>query len=195
MSEDGLSEEQLMLRDSARRLAREVYAPKTLEWDRERTFLPDAERKRLAGLGFLGIGLPEEYGGGNAPLMDVLVVIEELAKECQLAAFQVFEANTGPARVIDLFGSAEQKARLLPPIIAGDVTLAVSISEPDAGSAATDITTAARRDGDEYVITGTKRWCSGGGHAEQYLVYARIDDEPGARGYRCPGRRRRQRRD
>lgn len=182
MMPSDLTDDQLMLRDTARRVARDVYAPMTLQWDRERTFLPDAERKRLAELGFLGIGLPEEYGGAGAPLMDSLIVIEELAKECQLAAFQVFEANTGPARVIELFGTAEQKARLLPPIIAGEVTLAVSISEPDAGSAATDLTTSARRDGDEYVISGTKRWCSGGGHAEQYLVYARIDGEPGARG-------------
>lgn len=182
MTEFGLSAEQLMLRETAAQVAREVYAPKALEWDRDRTFLPDAERKRLAKLGFLGIGLPEAYGGGGAPLMDALVVIEELAKECQLAAFQVFEANTGPARVIDLFGTDDQKARLLPPIISGEVTLAVSISEPDAGSAATDITTIARRDGDDYVINGTKRWCSGGGHAEQYLVYARIDGEQGARG-------------
>lgn len=182
MMQFDLTDDQLMLRDTARRVARDVYAPMTLQWDRERTFLPDAERKRLAELGFLGIGLPEEYGGAGAPLMDSLIVIEELAKECQLAAFQVFEANTGPARVIELFGTEEQKARLLPPIIAGEVTLAVSISEPDAGSAATDLTTTARRDGDEYVISGTKRWCSGGGHAEQYLVYARIDGEPGARG-------------
>ena len=178
----GLSDEQLMLRESAERLAREVYAPQALDWDRDRTFLPDEERSRLAGLGFLGIGLPEQFGGGGAPLLDVLVVVEELAKQCQPAAFQVFEANTGPARVVDLFGTAEQKRRLLPPIIAGDVTLAVAISEPDAGSAATDIATTARRDGDCYVVDGMKRWCSGGGHAEQYLVYARIDGEQGARG-------------
>lgn len=177
-----LSEEQVLLRETATRVAREVYAPAALEWDRNRTFLPDTERKRLAELGFLGIALPVEHGGSGAPLLDALIVIEELAKECQLAAFQVFEANTGPARVIDLFGTEEQKARLLPPIISGDVTLAVAISEPDAGSAATDLTTTARRAGDEYVVNGVKRWCSGGGHAEQYLVYARIDDEPGARG-------------
>ena len=182
MTDFGLTDDQLMLRETAARLAKEVYTPKALEWDRERTFLPDTERKRLADLGFLGIALPEEYGGGGAPLMDALVVIEEIAKECQLAAFQVFEANTGPARVIDLFGTEEHKQRFLPPIISGDVTLAVCISEPDAGSAATDLTTSARREGDEYVITGMKRWCSGGGHAEQYLVYARIDGEPGARG-------------
>ena len=177
-----LTEDQELLRETAARVAREIYAPRTLEWDRDRTFLPDAERTRLAELGFLGIALPEEYGGGGADLMDALVVIEELGKECQIAAFQVFEANTGPARVIDLFGTDEQKARFLPPIISGEVTLAVCISEPDAGSAATDLTTSARLDGDEYVINGMKRWCSGGGHAEQYLVYARIDGEPGAKG-------------
>ena len=177
-----MSEEQELLRRSAAKLASEVYGPNALVWDRERTFFPDSERKRLARMGFLGICLSPEYGGGGAPLIDALIVIEELAKECQLAAFQVFEANTGPARVIDLYGTADQKAQFLPPIINGDATLAVSISEPDAGSAATDVTTAARLDDHEFVITGAKRWCSGGGHSEFYLVYARINDEPGPRG-------------
>lgn len=177
-----LSEERLSLRETAGRLADEVYGPVAIEWDEDRTFLPDAERTRLAQLGYLGIALPEEYGGSGAELIDALIVIEELAKRNRIAAFQVFEANTGPTRVIQLFGTEEQRARLLPPIIAGEVTLAVSISEPDAGSAATDLTTSARRDGDHYVINGMKRWCSGGGHAEQYLVYVRLDDQPGARG-------------
>ncbi len=177
-----MSEEQELLRRSAAKLASEVYGPSALVWDRERTFFPDSERKRLAQMGFLGICLSPEYGGGGAPLIDALIVIEELAKECQLAAFQVFEANTGPARVIDLYGTADQRAQFLPPIINGDATLAVSISEPDAGSAATDVTTTARLDDHEFVITGAKRWCSGGGHSEFYLVYARINDEPGPRG-------------
>jgi alkylation response protein AidB-like acyl-CoA dehydrogenase len=182
VDEFGLSEEQQLLRETTARLARDVYAPKALEWDRNRTFLPAAERQRLAEMGFLGMCLPAEYGGGGAPLLDGLIVIEELSKESQVAAFPVFEANTGPARVIELFGSQEQKQRFLPPIVQGEVTLAVSISEPEAGSAATDLTVTARRDADEFVITGTKRWCSGAGHAEQYLVYARIDGEPGSRG-------------
>jgi len=180
--EFGLSGEQLLLRETAARLARDVYAPQALEWDRDRSFLPAAERQRLAETGFLGMCLPAEYGGGGAPLLDGLIVIEELAKASQVAAFPVFEANTGPARVIELFGSPQQKQRFLPPIVRGEVTLAVSISEPEAGSAATDLTLTARRDADEFVITGTKRWCSGAGHAEQYLVYARIDGEPGSRG-------------
>ena len=176
-----LTEEQQALREAAARVAAEVYGPKTLDWDSERTFLPEEERLRLADLGFLGMGLPAEFGGGGAELLDSLLVIEEIAKQNQIAAFQVFEANTGPARVIDLFGTEDQKARLLPPIIAGEATMAVAISEPDAGSAATDLATTARRDGDEYVVDGMKRWCSGGGHAEQYLVYVRLSDEPGSR--------------
>ncbi len=177
-----LTEEQRALQEMAGRLARDVYEPQALAWDRDHTFLPDSERKRLASLGLLGLTLPAQYGGGDADLLDALIVVEELAKAAQVAAFQVFEANTGPARVIHLFGSEEQKARLLPQIINGETTMAVSISEPDAGSAATDLETRARRDGDHYVIDGVKRWCSGAGHAEQYLVYVRLTDDPGHRG-------------
>lgn len=177
-----LTEEQQALRDTAARVAEEHYAPVVLEWDEQGTFIPDEERKRLGELGFLGIALPTDVGGAGGELLDALLVVEELAKRNQIAAFQVFEANTGPTRVIDLFGTEEQRERLLPPIINGDVTLAVAISEPDAGSAATDLLTAAELDGDHYVVNGMKRWCSGGGHAEQYLVYVRLTDEPGARG-------------
>lgn len=182
MVEFGLTEEQTALRATAAKVAAEVYAPLTRQWEQQRTFMPPAERKRLADLGFLGITLPTEVGGSAAPLLDALLVIEEVAKRNQVAAFQIFEANTGPARVVDLYGSDEQKERLLPPILAGVKTLAVAISEPDAGSAATDLTTRATLDGEHYVVTGTKRWCSGGGHAEQYLVYVRLSDARGGHG-------------
>lgn len=182
MIDFSLTEEQQQLRETAARVADQHYASRALEWDQEGCFLPDEERRRLAELGFLGIALPEAYGGSGGELLDALLVVEEIAKRNQVAAFQVFEANTGPARVIDLFGTEEQRQRLLPPLIAGQSTLAVSISEPDAGSAATDLTTSARLDGDHYVVNGTKRWCSGGGHAEQYLVYVRLSDQLGARG-------------
>jgi alkylation response protein AidB-like acyl-CoA dehydrogenase len=177
-----LSPEQLQLQETAARLAADVYGPKAMEWDGAKTPLPDYERKRLAGLGFLGMGLPEEYGGGSAGLIDSLIVIEELAKRCQVAAFQVFEANTGASRVIELYGSEEQKIRYLPPVIAGEKTIAVAMSEPDAGSAATDMSTIAVPDRDGYVINGVKRWCSGAGHAEQYLTYVRFGDIKGSRG-------------
>ena len=177
-----LTEEQIELRATVRRLAGEQYAPRAQGWDEARTPLPDEERSRLGSLGLLGLGLPADHGGGGGSLGDSLIVIEELAKECQLAAFPVFEANTGPARVVDLFGTEEQKARLLPPIIEGRVTMAVAISEPDAGSAATDMELTGRVERDELVLEGAKRWCSGGGHSEQYLVYFRSPGVVGSRG-------------
>lgn len=182
MSAFTLSEEQQHLKETAARLAAEVYAPQAAAWDEGRVFLPEQERRRLGELGLLGIALPEEYGGSGAPLMDALIVIEELAKVCRPAAFQVFEANTGPARVIALMGTEEQKRTILPKIVSGEATMAVGISEPDAGSAATDMATNAVKVGGEFVINGTKRWISGGGHSEYYLLYARLDDSPGHRG-------------
>jgi alkylation response protein AidB-like acyl-CoA dehydrogenase len=177
-----LTEEQSDLQMMVRKLARERYASHAQQWDKERTFFPNSERRYLGELGLLGITLPEQYGGGGRPLMDALVVLEELAKASPLAAWPTFEASTGPARVIHMFGTDEQKARLLPPVAIGEVTIAVCISEPDAGSAATDLATRAVIVGDEVVINGAKRWCSGAGHAEQYLVYVRLGTEPGGKG-------------
>ncbi len=182
MAEFGLTPEQESLRDLAAEVAREVYAPKAAEWDRDRTPVPDEEVHRLAQLGFLGMVIPEEYGGHGGTLLDALIVQEELAKECRPAAFQVFEANTGPCRVIEFFGTEEQKKEVLPKVVSGETMMAIGISEPEAGSAATDMRTRARRDGNEYVINGNKRWISNGGHASEYLVYCRLSDAPGAKG-------------
>src|SRR5438067_5660230 len=114
-----LADERRALREVAQRLAAERYAPKAQEWDRDRTSLPHDERLRLAELGFLGMTLPEEYGGGGRPLFDALIVLEELGKASIVAAWPIFEANTGPVRVIDLFGTDEQKRAFLPPVAAG----------------------------------------------------------------------------
>ncbi|MBT4949714.1 MAG: acyl-CoA dehydrogenase family protein [Candidatus Nanopelagicales bacterium] len=182
MSESAsLTPEQTALRTVAREVANDVYAPLADEWDATRTLFPDAEIKRLAELGFLGICLPEEYGGSDAPLMDALIVIEELAKVCRPAAFEVFEANVGPVRVLQFYGTAAQCEEIIPKVVAGQTSVGIGISEPDAGSGATDMRTSARLDGDEYVINGTKRWISGGGHAGHYLLYCRLNDSPGSK--------------
>lgn len=170
------------LAELARSLATERYAPVAAEWDAQRQAFPREERKYLGSLGLLGICLPERFGGSGAPLKDALIVIEELAKECRPAAFQVFESNTGPARALAMLGSEELKARLLPGIISGETTMAVAISEPDAGSAATDMTTRAKLANGTYTVNGGKRWISNGSEADYYFVYARLNDEPGARG-------------
>ena len=179
---ENLTVDQREMRDLARKVAKEVYAPKALEWDRGRVFLPAAEKRRLGDLGFLGISMPEEYGGSGRHIMDALVVLEELAKECRPAAFQVFEANTGPARALALLGPEHLKEMVLPGIISGETCMAVAISEPDAGSAATDMTTHVVDAGDHYLLNGTKRWISGGGKVDWYYTYCRFGDTPGAQG-------------
>lgn len=170
------------IRSLATQVAAEVYGPLAEEMDRSRTPISYEQRRQLGDLGFLGIALPEKYGGAGAPLAQALVVIEEFAKVCRPAAFQIFEANTGPSQVINHLGTEEQRERWLPPIITGEKTMAVAISEPDAGSAATDMRTTAKPVDNGYILNGTKRWISNGGEADLYLVYCRLSDAPGSKG-------------
>ncbi len=176
------NDEHREIRQLARDVARERYAPKAEEWDVGRVRFPRDERRYLGSLGFLGIALPEEFGGAGSSLFEALVAIEELAKECRPAAFQAFEANTGPAQVVNLLGTDAQRAKYLPEIIRGDATMAVAISEPDAGSAATDMATRAKLADGTYTVNGSKRWISNSSEADYYLVYARMSDAPGAKG-------------
>ena len=178
----GFTEEQLELKALTSRVAAERYRDKAREWDDANTPLPHAERRLLAELGLMGLTLPVEYGGGGRPLMDALIVIEELAKASPVAAYPVFEACTGPARAISLLGSSALQAKVLPSVVSGETMISICISEPDAGSAATDATTTGSIVGDEVVLNGMKRWCSGAGHAEMYMVYARFSATGGSRG-------------
>lgn len=170
------------IRELAAQVAAGVYGPMAEELDVTRTPISVAERRRLGELGFLGITHPERFGGAGAPLSQALAVIEEFAKVCRPAAFQIFESNTGPAQVVNHLGTEEQRQRWLPDIVSGERTMAVAISEPDAGSAATDAKTTARAVGEGFVVNGAKRWISNGGEADHYLVYARLSDAPGAKG-------------
>jgi butyryl-CoA dehydrogenase len=169
-------------RDLARTLARDRYRPLAAAWDRGRVHLPLEERRHLGALGLLGIGLPPELGGSGGTLVDALAAVEELAKECLPAAFAVFEACTGPAQVVNLLGTEEQRTRYLPGITSGDTSMALAISEPSAGSAATDLTTRAVPTDGGYVIDGLKRWASGAGEADTYLTYVRLGPALGAKG-------------
>src|ERR1700722_20354559 len=95
-----LTDEQVAIRDLARKVAREWYQPLAREWDAERTSFPSTERKRIAELGLLALALPEEYGGGGRPLIAALIVQEEFARASPLSAWPIFEASAGPARVV-----------------------------------------------------------------------------------------------
>lgn len=176
------TDEHQEIRALAARVAADVYAPIAQQLDADRTPISPDQRRQLGDLGFLGIAHPERFGGSGAPLSQALAVIEEFAKVCRPAAFQIFEANTGPAQVINHLGTEEQRERWLPAIISGEKTMAVAISEPDAGSAATDMRTSAKPTDGGYLINGTKRWISNAGEADQYLVYCRLSDAPGSKG-------------
>lgn len=177
-----LSAEQEALRETARRFAAAELAGPAAEIEATGQPASRALKARFAEMGFLGINLPEETGGLGLSHLDAVIVLEELAKVSCAVAFPVFEASFGPTLAIAHFGSDELKRRVLPKVCSGDMVVAVAMSEPNAGSALTDLTTRAEAVNDAVVLNGQKRWCSGSGHADAYVVYCRISEEPGAKG-------------
>lgn len=177
-----LSAEQRALQESVRQFAqRELPA---IAQDIERSDEPPdlALRKRYAELGYLGVNLDSRFGGGGLSHLDAVLVLEEIAKVSIAVAFPIFESCFGPCLAIAHFGNEKLQQSLLPKICSGETILAVSMSESEAGSALTDLKTRARVEGDKVIINGSKRWCSGAGHSEAYLVYCRMSDDPGAKG-------------
>ncbi len=176
------TDQQRELQETARKFARAELPALARDMEEKDYPVPPEMLRTYGEMGFLGVNLPEEYGGLGLGHLEALLVLEEFAQVSNAVAFPVFEALTGPVRTIEKFGSAEMKARILPEVIRGEKIVAVSMSEPDAGTALTDLTTTARRDGNGYRVTGTKRWTSGGGHSDYYVTYCRFTDEPGAKG-------------
>ena len=149
----------------------------------ERENIPPSHElvRRYAEMGFLGINVPSELGGLGLGNLEALIVLEEFAKISSAVAFPIFESSVGPVRAIEHFAPESLKRRVVPAVCRGEMIVAVSMSEPDAGSALTDLKTKGVMQGDKVILNGNKRWCSGGGHADAYLVYCRLSDEPGAR--------------
>lgn len=177
-----LSEEQVALRDTVRRFAQAELVPLAAELERDNRPVPRDMVRRYAEMGLLGINTPEALGGLGLGNLDALIVLEELAKVSSAVAFPVFEACVGPVRAIQHFAPEELKRRIVPQVCAGEMIVAVSMSEPAAGTALTDLTTRGVIADGKVTINGTKRWCSGGGHSDAYLVYTRLSDAPGAKG-------------
>ncbi|GGC22722.1 acyl-CoA dehydrogenase [Novosphingobium marinum] len=177
-----LTEDQQQLRDAAREYARAELPAIAAELERDNKPPSRALVKQFAELGFLGINVSSDLGGLGLGNIEALVVLEEFGKISSAVGFPVFESSVGPVRAIEHFGSDALKKRVVPAVCSGDMVVAVSMSEPDAGSALTDLKTKGVVKGDKVVINGTKRWCSGGGHADAYVVYVRLSDDPGAKG-------------
>ncbi len=177
-----LTEQQSSLQQAARKFAQGEL--KEIARELEHTASPPSKEllKTYAQLGFLGVNIPEQYGGLGLGNLEALLVLEEFAKISSAVAFPVFESCVGPIKAIENFASENLKKAVIPRVCAGEFVCAVSMSEPNAGSALTDLTTKAEIKGDKIIINGTKRWCSGGGHSDGYVVYSRMSNEPAAKG-------------
>jgi len=177
-----LTAEQTALQETVRKFATSELPEVAVEIEKTATPASHELIKQYADMGFLGVNLPSELGGLGLSHLDAVLVLEEVAKISPAVAFPVFESCFGPTLAIAHFAPDELKQRIVPKVCSGDMVVAVSMSEPGAGTALTDLTTKAETHGDTVVINGTKRWCSGAGHADAYVVYCRMSDEPGAKG-------------
>lgn len=172
-----LNEAQASLQARARALAQEVIAPTAAETDRSEAY-PWDNVKALTEAGFMGMTIPKAYGGAGLGYLEAVLVIGEMAKVCAVTARIVVEANMGAISTIMHYGSEAQKKLAAELVLAGDKP-AICITEPEAGSAASEMTTRADKSGDVYVIKGKKHWITGGGVSRLHLVFARVFDEKG----------------
>jgi len=175
-----LTAEQEALRAQARALADHEFRERAARWD-EREEYPWDNVKQLVEAGFMGMTVPATYGGQGRAIHDVILAIEQVARVCGVTGRILVDSNLGPVGAIVHYGTEAQKRKYLPRVIRGDKP-AIAISEPDAGSAASDLTTRAERDGDHWVLSGLKHWITGAGVSQTYVVFCRFDAIPGPDG-------------
>jgi hypothetical protein len=173
------SDEQLMIRDMARKFAEEELLPNSEEWDQHSHFPVDVIRK-AAELGFASIYVKEDVGGAGLTRTDAALIFEQLAYgDVSTAAF--ISIHNMASWMIDTFGSDAQRQEWLPRLTSMELIASYCLTEPGAGSDAASLKTKAVREGDEYVITGTKQFISGAGTSDIYVLMARTSDD-GAKG-------------
>jgi hypothetical protein len=172
-----LTEAQDTLRARARAFAETFVLPRAAEVDRTESY-PWETIEALKAEGFLGMTLPEAYGGPGKSLLDAVIVIEEMSRACGVSGRIVVETNMGALSAVMRFGTEEQKKLASRLVLAGDKP-AICITEPEAGSAASEMTTRADKKGDHYMLNGKKHWITGGGVSKLHLIFARVFDERG----------------
>ena len=172
-----LTKEQLDLQARARELARTVIAPRAAEVDRTEQY-PWDNVAALQAAGFTGMTIPKEHGGLGHSFLDAVLVVEQMAQVCGVTGRIAVEANMGAVSAIMEYGTDVQRKVAADLVLAGDKP-AICITEPNAGSAATSMTTRADREGDRYILNGMKHWITGGGVSKLHLIFARVFDEEG----------------
>lgn len=176
------NEDHESIREMARDFANKTLAPIAAEIDKTEHF-PEDVAKQMADLGFLGLKIPEEYGGLGLDMRSYVCVMEEIAKKCATATLFISSANSLSTAPIVLSGTAEQKERYLPDVVGGDSYIAFALTEPNAGSDAASLTTKAEPDGSGgYVLNGRKCFITFAPLASHSVVYAKTSPEKGAKG-------------
>ena len=175
-----LSDEQRAFAETARAFARDEWLPQAPGWD-ERSEFPVAAMRRAAELGFAGIYVGDEFGGSGLGRVDATIIFEELAAACVSTAAYLSIHNMA-AWMIDRFGTREQRARFLPRLMTMDHFASYCLTEPGSGSDAAALATRAVRDGDDYVLNGTKAFISGGSVSDLYVTMVRTGGT-GPRGF------------
>jgi len=165
--------EQQAFVDSVRRFARDQLAPGAMERAHASRFPRDVAQL-MAKQGLLGIAFSEEDGGQGGELMDAVLAIQEVALHCPRSADVVQAGNFGPIRTFVEYATAQQKARWLPGLVSGETVISLGMSEPDAGSAVTELRTHARIEGAQVVVNGTKVFSTHSPDADLFLVYVRF---------------------
>ena len=179
-----LTQEQEMIRDSIHQFAQERLSPFAAEWDRNHTFPQDA-LKELAGLGALGMVVPEEWGGPGLDYLSLVLAIEEIAAGDGATSTIVSVQNSLACGITMKFGTPAQKDKYLKPLARGEMLGCFCLTEPHTGSDASAIRTSAKRDGDHWVINGVKQFITTGKYAQVAIVFAVTDSAAGKKGISC----------
>jgi len=175
-----LDEDQREFREVVRRICEERISPRAAEIDATGEF-PHDVRAVLAENGLLGLHIPEAYGGAGADAITFAILIEEVARVCASSSLIPGVQKLGTMPIL-LAGSEEQKKAWLPPLASGEELISYCLSEAGSGSDAAGMASTARRDGDSYVLNGTKSWITGASVADAFVVTAKTDPDAGARG-------------
>lgn len=176
-----LTEEQQMIQEMARRFADTELAPTAAKLDETAEF-PVERFKQMGELGFMGLVIPAEYGGAGTDTVSYAIVIEEIARGCGSTALGVAAHNSLACGPIVMMGSEEQKQRYLPELASGQAIGAFCLTEPQAGSDASNTKTTAVRKGDKYILNGTKIYVTNGGWARYLVATAVTNPDAGAKG-------------
>ena len=176
-----LTDTQKQLRDTAREFADKILIPNADRFDRLEEF-PEENLAKLADLGFMGILIPEKYGGGGHSHVTLSAALEEIHRGCASTGVTLSVHNSLLSSPMIHFGSEEQRERYFPKLAAGEWLGAYAITEPNHGSDAASIETSAKRDGDRYILNGTKAWITNGSYADVFIVFATQDRNAGANG-------------